>query len=182
MEGADELLLSRAAERTLGPLAARALSMVPKGFGLANTSRLFARLHLERRRHTTLVERERGPIVALLKERISPGVNLTWMLDAWWLLPIAPRSGDFASALAVAADEIVQAPDDRPGGDKLVIVPEGTPTAGFEVAGFTRLLDAHFYVLNRSGLRRYHEYISGRYGELDAKLARHETGVMRRAS
>ncbi|MES1204615.1 MAG: hypothetical protein ABUS79_01640 [Pseudomonadota bacterium] len=178
----DELLLSRAAERSLGPMVARALSFVPKGFGLADTSRLFARLRLERRRHTTLIGRGDEPVAALLKERISPGVNLTWMLDAWWLLPVSPRSDDFPAALSLAADEIVRAPDDRPGGDKLLILPDGTPTDRFEAAGFRRLLSAHLYVLNRSGLRRYHEYISGRYGELDAKLARHETRALRRAS
>jgi hypothetical protein len=182
MQPSDELLVSRAAERSFGPMAARALSLVPRGFGLAETARLFARVHLERRRHTTLIGSRQLPTVALLKERISPGVNLTWMLDAWWVLPIVPRSHDFEAALKVAATEIVNAPDDRPTGDKLVILPEHTPTAEFEAAGFTKLLRAHLYVLNRSGLRRYHEYISGRYGELDAKLARHEMLTVRRAS
>jgi hypothetical protein len=182
MQSSDELVVSRAAERSFGPMAARALSLVPKGFGLAETSRLFARVHLERRRHTTLIGGRNPPTLALLKECISPGVNLTWMLDAWWVLPIVPRSPDFEAALNVAAAEIVSAPDDRPAGDKLVILPEHTPTAGFEAAGFTKLLRAHLYVLNRSGLRRYHEYISGRYGELDAKLARHEMRTIRRAS
>jgi hypothetical protein len=182
MESGDEVLVSRAAERTFGTMAASALSLVPNGFRLSDTARLFARLDLQRRRKATLITSDDVPMLALLKEETSPGVNLTWMLDAWWLLPVNTRGENHAEAAAVAVGHIVHAPDDRPEEDKFVIVPEGMPTGALEAGGFTKVLSAHLYVLNRAGLRRYYEYISDRYGSLDARLTKHETRTMKSVS
>jgi hypothetical protein len=179
MSAADEIVVSRAAERVLGPMTTTALSFVPKGFDLPETSRRFARLDLERTRAAFVVAKERRITVALLKERTSPGVNLTWMLDAWWLIPVGNAED---AAIAAAAAEIIRAPFERPEGDKFLIVPAGAPTAALGRAGFEKVLDAHLYVLNRSGLSRYYDYIRDRYGELGAKVTRHEARLSRSAS
>ena len=179
MNAFDEVVVSRAAERSFGAMTAMALSFVPESFDLPDISRRYAQLDLERTRTAFVVaDGQQRPRLALLKERTSPGVNLTWMLDAWWLLPVADP-GD--AAVATAAARIAAAGPDRPEGDRFVIVPSGVPTGALQAAGFLNLLDAHLYVLNRSGLRRYYEYISDRYGELGAKVTRQEARA-RRAS
>ena len=88
LQGSEELLVSRAAERVFGTMATAALSMVPHEFNLPDTSRRFARLDLERSRVASVITDGSCIQAALLKEKTSPGVNLTWMLDAWWLVPV----------------------------------------------------------------------------------------------
>jgi hypothetical protein len=179
----DERLISRAAERIFGPIVTSAMSLVPGGFGLPDTARRFASLELERSRSTFLITDGDRPAAVLFKERTSPGLNLTWMLDAWWLLPIGPLIEDPRGALAAATRAIACAPAEHPDGDKFLIVPAGgAPDAALAAAGFEKLLDAHLYVLNRSGLRRYYEYICDRYGELGARIARHDSQSARSAS
>jgi hypothetical protein len=173
----DEVIVSRAAERSFGVMAANALSLLPGAFSLPATARRFARLGLARGRKTWLITEASGAIdAALLKENASPGVNLTWMLDAWWYLPVeAYRTGD-TCGVAVAAAAVAAAPTEVPRGDKLLVVPEGTPVSPLLAAGFEKLTDLNLYVINRSGFRRYHEYISDRYGELGAKMIKRSTG------
>jgi 1-acyl-sn-glycerol-3-phosphate acyltransferase len=123
-----------------------------------------------------------GINAALMKENTSPGVNLTWMLDAWWFLPVeAYRTGDEAGA-ALAADTIARAPSDVPQGDKLLIVPEGTGTRPLVDAGFEKLADLHLYVINRSGFRRYQEYVADRYGELGVKMIKRSAARIARSA
>ena len=178
----DEVVVSRAAERVLGSMAASALSFVPKEFGLPATERRFARLSLERKREASVITDGHRIKAALFKERTSPGVNLTWMLDAWWLLPVESYWTLDESPVAVAAQEIASQPPDRPEADKFLIIPDGTPTGPLIEAGFEKLVNAHLYVLNRSGLRRYYEYIADRYGELSAKVTSRESRMARSAS
>jgi hypothetical protein len=178
----QELLVSRAAERVFGPMATAALSLVPHEFHLPDTSRRFARLDLERSRTASVITDGQTVKAALFKERTSPGVNLTWMLDAWWLLPVESFWTKDEASVAVAAAEIARTAPDRPEADKFLIVPEGTRTAPLEAAGFEKLLNAHLYVLNRSGLRRYYEYISDRYGELGVRVTSREARLARSVS
>jgi hypothetical protein len=182
MQPADETIVSRAAERAYGVMAARALSMVPGCFSLPATARRFGRLGLRRQRTVSLICDGDVISAALMKERTSPGVNLTWMLDAWWFLPVeAYRSGDH-SPVARAAASVAGAPCDIPQGDKLLIVPDGTPTAPLVDAGFEKLADLHFYVINRSGFRRYQEYVADRYGELEVKMIKRSAARVARSA
>jgi hypothetical protein len=175
MRKTDEILVSRAAERMWGAMATSALSLIPRAIGLPNTSRHFSRVALERGRSAFIIDGLHGPAAALLKERISPGINLTRMLDAWWFLPFHSFAGADTSAVVAAATAIAQAPFDSPEGDKFLIVPSrGASKEVLSNAGFEMQLHAHLYVLSRSGLRRYYEYISDRYGGLNARVARRE--------
>jgi hypothetical protein len=178
----DEIVVARAAERSLGAMAAMAVSMTPGSFTLPETARRFGRLGLHRGRQVSLLCEGAVVQAALMKESTSPGVNLTWMLDAWWFLPVeAYRTGDHA-ATALAAEAIARAPSEVPQADKLLMVPDGTPTAPLAEAGFERLSDLHFYVINRSGFRRYHEYIADRYGELGAKMIKRSAARVARSA
>ncbi|MEO5770153.1 MAG: hypothetical protein ABIS92_17490 [Polyangia bacterium] len=178
----DEVVASRAAERVFGPMTSHALSLVPKGFCLPQTARRFEELGLERGRQCFAIDDAHGVAAALMKERTSPGVNLTWMLDAWWFLPISSYGTAEIDAVTMAAHHITAAPQERPQGDKFLIVPDGTPSGPLVEAGFEKLLDAHLYILNRSGLRRYYEYIADRYGELGVRVTKREARMARSAS
>ncbi len=106
------------------------------------------------------------------------------MLDAWWYLPVESyRTRDTGS---VGGRRRRPSPARRPTiarGDKLLIVPDGTPASPLLAAGFEKLADLHLYVINRSGFRRYHEYIADRYGELGAKVTkRSEARIARSVS
>ncbi len=182
MSESDELVVSRAAERALGSMATSALSFVPREFDLPDTAARFARLHLDRRREASVIAEGDAIKAALFKEHTSPGVNLTWMLDAWWFLPVESFWTMEDRPVAIAADEIARRPSDRPQADKFLIVPECVPTGPLAAAGFEKLLNAHLYVLNRSGLRRYYEYIADRYGEVGAKVTSREARMARRVS
>ena len=180
---ADEVLVSRAAERALGAMPANALSLVPGSFSLPRTSRRFVRLGLARDRQVSVIADAGGTIeAALLKESTSPGVNLTSMLDAWWFLPVeAYRTGD-QHAIAAAATAVAGAAPPVPGADQLLIAPEGTPPGPLLAAGFEKLADLQFYVINRSGFRRYHEYIADRYGELGVKMIKRSAARVARSA
>jgi hypothetical protein len=182
MSPSDEVVVSRAAERVLGSMATSALSFVPHEFQLPATTERFARLQLERHREASVIADGGSIKAALFKETTSPGVNLTWMLDAWWFLPVESYWTMDERPVAVAAREIARRPPDRPEADRFLIVPDGVPTGALAAAGFEKLLNAHLYVLNRSGLRRYYEYISDRYGELSAKVTSREARMARSVS
>jgi hypothetical protein len=182
MSGDDEVIVSRAAERALGSMATSALSFVPREFDLPDTAARFARLRLTRQRQASVIAEGDAIKAALFKERTSPGVNLTWMLDAWWFLPVESFWTMDERPVAIAADKIARSPADRPETDKFLIVPECVPTGPLAAAGFEKLLNAHLYVLNRSGLRRYYEYIADRYGELSARVTSREARMARRVS
>jgi hypothetical protein len=183
IEDGDEVLVSRAAERSLGIMAANALAMMPGTFSLPASARAFAQLGLTRGRKTWVFTEPSGAIgAALLKESASPGVNLTWMLDAWWYLPVeAYRTGDTAS-VALAAAAVAEAPSEAARPDKLFVVPVGTPAAPLLAAGFERLADLNLYVINRSGFRRYLEYVADRYGELGAKMIKRSAAKVARSA
>jgi hypothetical protein len=181
MSCSDEVVVSRAAERVIGSMATSALSFVPDEFRLPATTERFARLRLERHREASVITDGGNIKAALFKERTSPGVNLTWMLDAWWYLPVESYWTMDERPVAAAADEIARRPADRPDADRFLIVPDGVPTGALAVAGFEKLLNAHLYVLNRSGLRRYYEYIADRYGELSAKVTSREARMAARS-
>jgi hypothetical protein len=183
IDDSDEVVVSRAAERSFGAMVANGLSLLPGAFSLPATSRRFARVGLARDRKTWVITGASGAIgAALLKENASPGVNLTWMLDAWWYLPVeAYRTADTGS-VAVAAAAVAQAPTEVSRPDKLFVVPAGTPAAPLLAAGFERLADLNLYVINRSGFRRYHEYIADRYGELGAKMIKRSAAKVARSA
>ena len=76
IEDGDEVVVSRAAERSFGVMAANALSLLPGAFSLPSIARRFAALGLARGRKTWVISEAGGAIdAALLKESASPGVN-----------------------------------------------------------------------------------------------------------
>ncbi len=172
MRRGDERLVARAAERMLGEEPARALSMVEGEFKLPNARKAFRAAGLLRGRRIELVTKDGTAAMALFQEETSPGVNLTWMLNACWLLPICPQLDADRTVTRAAVDRILSQPSSTPTGDRFVITVDETDVSVLEEAGFERLADVWLYALNRSGLYRYSEYIADRYGEVGALTMR----------
>lgn len=172
VEGPDEVIVERAAARCLGPGVAAALSMRPGETALPDCRVRFARAGLERSRDCRLVWRAGQPVFAILEERATPGLNLTWMLNANWILSIHPALDvDGAAFLAALADVVDRAPQ-APSGERFLNLPEGMPIEPLTAAGFQKEATVYAYVLNRAGLHRCYEFARSRYGESEALLKR----------
>jgi hypothetical protein len=179
---ADERAVAHAAERSLGRLAAQALSFQPGEISLRETDERFKLAGLRRHREGHVVTTRDGRVVtAVLGEHTSPGVNLTWMLNAWWVLPVHPRLDD-GRATALALETVLRAPAPTPAGDRFAITVPGVPEEPLAAAGFERLATVYLYVFSRSGLHRYYQYVADRYGEVDAAVARRQVARLARRS
>jgi hypothetical protein len=166
IQGTRERFASRVATRVLGPIAAGALSMVPGALTLRRTSRSFQTVGLERRRAVFALANRGRTTAILLEEQASPGVSLPGMLDTWWILPVDANSDMDPSTIARAADEIAR----RPGSPKLLLLPRSAPDEPLRAAGYTKLVDAYLYSLNRAGIYRYHAELTRRCGALLAAM------------
>ncbi len=173
----DELLVSRAARRSLGDLPAAALSMLPGELGLPDTAARFARAGRERARSCRLLLASRQPLYALIEEVTPPGLNLTWMLNASWILPVHPHLDDDGQGIRAALASLFDHPAQSPVGDRFVIVPEGAFGPPLLEAGFEKLAGVFLYVLNRAGVHRYYYYTANRYGEIGARVGRRRARV-----
>jgi hypothetical protein len=167
----DEVCVARAAERSLGRMVAGALSLQERQMTMDDTDRRFSAVGLRRYREGQVVTQDGRVVAAVLGEHTSPGVNLTWMLNAWWLIPVHADLDD-GQATALALDHVLASPAPVPGGDRFLITAPEQPTEALQAAGFEKLGTVYLYVFNRSGLHRYYQYISDRYGEVEALVTR----------
>ena len=173
-EPGDETLLARAAQRTLGSYAASALSMTPDELYIPDTERRFASAGLERSRRCQVTLRDGVRAYAALEERSTPGVNLTWMLNAFWLLPLHASADRDGAALDATLASIVEAPAQANTGERFLNVPPGIDHARLEAWGFAREAALYLYVVTRAGLHRLFHYTAMRCGEVEALTVRRE--------
>jgi hypothetical protein len=169
MRASHEKLVSRAAERALGVNGASGLSLTPGEFYLPSTSQRFAQVGITRGRVCSIVSQGRLPLWSVVEEVSSQGFNLTWMLNANWLLPIHPSSDSNHNGLRLALQHITQKPAQTPTGDVFINTVAEVDSQVLQDAGFEKLADVYMYTLNRSGLNRYFYYTSDRYGEVDLR-------------
>jgi hypothetical protein len=172
MRGDDQERVSRAAEKCLGIQPAAALSMLPGEFALPNTSKIFAKADLQRDRVCKLVTYRRKAVYAVLEERSSPGLNLTWMLNANWILPIHCHHDRDGQVIRSVLQSILDAPAQSPLGDRFINLPQRMNKKPFEDAGFELISPVNLYVFNRAGLQRLYYYAAGRYGVMNALVRR----------
>jgi hypothetical protein len=169
MRPSQEKVVSRAAERVLGINGASGLSLVPGEFYLPTTSQHFAQVGITRGRVCSIVTQGRVPLWSIVEEVSSQGFNLTWMLNASWLIPVhASHDGD-RDGLRLALDHILQKQPQTPTGDRFINTVEQVDADILIEAGFEKLADVYMYTLNRSGLNRYFHYTTDRYGEVDLR-------------
>jgi hypothetical protein len=178
----DEETVAHAAERTLGRQAARALSFVESQMTLPFTDERFKAAGLRRRRQGFVVTRDDHVVAAVLGEQTSPGVNLSFMLNAWWLLPVHRRLDEGGRATSLALDIVLRQPAPVPGGDRFLITLPETPAEIVTDAGFEKLGTIYLYVLTRAGLHSYYQYVADRYGEVRAAVTRRQAARLTRQS
>ena len=170
----DELVIARAAQRCLSVYGAGALSMVPGEFMLPDTGRRFAAAGLLRSRDCRMVMVSGESTYALIEERATPGMNLTWMLNATWILPVHPDRDRDGRGLEAALAAVVDAPAQTATGERFLNLPEGIDAERLQAWGFVKEASLYFYVITRAGLHRFFHYAASRYGELDALASRRE--------
>lgn len=170
----DELAVHHAAQRAFGAHAAAATSMVPGQLALPDTRARFERAGLLRERDCALVKRFGRVAYAVLEERSSPGLNLTWMLNAAWIIPVHPELDADGQALARALQLVVHRPAQSATGERFLNLPPDLNEAELTRQGFAREARLRFYVLNRAGLHRLFHYTAVRCGELEAMVMRRD--------
>jgi hypothetical protein len=170
----DEVLIARAAQRCFGVYAAGALSMIPGELCLPDTARRFAAAGLLRERSCDVVTRAGAPAYAVLEEHATPGMNLTWMLNATWILPVHPDLDLDGRGLDAALEAIVNRPAQSSTGERFLNLPPGLDAERLAAWGFAREASLYLYVITRAGLHRFFHYAASRYGELDAMASRRE--------
>jgi hypothetical protein len=170
----EELTVAHAAQRAYGAPAAAAVSMVQGQLTIPDTHQRYARAGLERSRDCVLVKRYGRIAYAVLEERSSPGINLTWMLNAAWIVPVHTELDSDGQALARALQVVVQRPAQSATGERFLNLPPGLDEAELARQGFGREAKLRFYVLNRAGMHRYIHYNAVRYGEVEAMVLKRE--------
>jgi hypothetical protein len=173
-EPGDETLLARAAQRAFGSYAAAALSLQPGELYIPDTEQRFARAGLERSRQCHVATCEGARAYAVVEERTTPGVNLTWMLNASWILPLHAAADANGAALDATLASIVAAPAQASTGERFLNLPEGFDAARLEAWGFSKEAALYLYVVTRAGLHRLFHYTAMRCGEVEALTQRRE--------
>lgn len=168
----DEPTVAHAAQRELGVHAAAAVSMVPGQMTLPDTTARFARAGLVRTRDCVLVKRGGRIAYAVLEERSSPGINLTWMLNAAWIIPVHPELDPDGRGLTRALHVILERPAQSATGERFLNLPPTLDRGVLEREGFTLEARLNFYALNRAGVHRFFHYNVARYGEVEAMVLR----------
>jgi hypothetical protein len=172
LQPGEHVVVGRAAERCLGADGAAALSMIDGELDLPDTRQRFARAQLVRERSCRVVEVDGQLCHALLEEHSTPGINLTWMLNATWIVPIHCAADGSEQALGAALEHIIARPAQAPTGERFVNAVGALPAPVMEAAGFRLVADVEMFVLNRAGVHRFFQFASQRYGELEARAQR----------
>jgi hypothetical protein len=168
----DEIVLARSVAQRLGPYAAAALSMVPGELDLPDTRARFAQAGLERSRDCQIVERAGVPLYAVIEERSTPGVNLTWMLNASWIFPLRPDLDDPTAGLDAALHAVVNRPPQSATGERFLNLPTGIDADVLQSWGFAKEASLYLYAMTRAGLHRFFSFSASRYGEADVAALR----------
>jgi hypothetical protein len=165
----EEVVVGRAAQRCLGAGAAAALSMFPGELYLPDTHARFAKADLLRGRSCEIMALDGQVAYAVLEERSTPGMNLTWMLNACWVLPVHSELDTDGAAFDAVLQDILERPAQSETGERFLNLPEGLDAERLHAFGFTKEASLFLYVLTRAGLQRFLHYTASRYGELDAR-------------
>jgi hypothetical protein len=83
----------------------------------------------------------------VLREQTTPGVNLTLLLNGYWLIPA--RAPLDEATVAAAVGEMTSSLGTRAEDPKLLLLPAAAPYEPLRAAGMSKLADAHFYCLTR---------------------------------
>jgi hypothetical protein len=172
LRGRDESLVEHVGARQLDPVCARALSLRAGEIGLPQTRAAYAKLGIERRREAFGAFSDDQCVAVLLQETASPGLSLSGLMSASFLLPVLPGADpDGAKQLALCAlARAARVPGDPP--NRFLFVPTDTDHGPVLAAGFRPIGQCTYFALHRLGILEYQRYIADKYGLLQARLRR----------
>lgn len=171
LRASDEAVVARGAERAFGSIPAAALSYLPGELTLPRTRRAFADVGLLRERRIDVVSQRGRVLAAVVDERSSPGVNLTFLLNATWLVPVHDDLGEDGLALRLALRTALAHPAQTATGERFLVTPETVAREPVERAGYRLEAHADIFAYNRAGLLRWYHYVHRSYGERAAAQA-----------
>ncbi len=114
-------------------------------------------------------------MAVLLRETASPGLCLSGLLSASYLLPVLPSAdpdGSRRRALCQLARS-TRIPGDPP--VRFLFLPEGSDDEPLRASGFTPIGECTFFALHRLGILEYQRYVADKYGLLQARLRSRST-------
>ena len=170
LRGRDEVLVENAGARQLDPVCARALGLCAGEVELPRTRAAYAKLGLERTRDAYAAFTDDRCVGVLLRETASPGLCLSGLLSASFLLPVLPEADpDGTKRLALCRlARATRLPGDPP--QRFLFLPLGADDAPVRAAGFEPIGACTFFALHRLGILEYQRYVADKYGLLQARL------------
>jgi len=175
LRGRDELLIEHVGARTLDPVCARALGLRAGEIELPKTRATYAKLGIERTRDAYGAFADDRCVAVLLRETASPGLCLSGLLSASYLLPVQPGAdpdGSGRRALCQLA-RATRVPGDPP--VRFLFLPDGTDDQPARASGFSPIGECTFFALHRLGILEYQRYVADKYGLLQARLRSRST-------
>jgi hypothetical protein len=166
--GRDELLIEHVGARTLDPVCARALGLRAGEIELPATRAIYRKLGVQRTRDAYGAFADDRCVAVLLRETASPGLCLSGLLSAAYLLPVLPGAdpdGSRRRALCQLA-RATRIPGDPP--IRFLFLPAGTDDAPARTSGFRPIGECTFFALHRLGILEYQRYVADKYGLLQA--------------
>jgi hypothetical protein len=155
LRGRDEALVEHVGARQLDPVCARALGLVAGEIELPKTRAAYAKLGIERTREALGAFADDRCVAILLRETASPGLCLSGLLSAAFLLPVLPGA-DPDGSKRVALCRLARAtrvPGDPP--KRFLFLPLGADDGPLRTAGFAPIGACTFFALHRLGILDY---------------------------
>jgi hypothetical protein len=166
---AEEPLVARAAARTLGPTPAAALSYAPGELHLPDTHARFAAAGVSRSRRVFVVTRAGRPLLALVDERADAALNLTYLVSAAWLIPLAADALADAAVVREALRAVACWDPQTVTGERFVVAPDGAAEDALGAHALHREAAVDVFAYNRAGLLRWHYFVQGTYAARAAR-------------
>jgi hypothetical protein len=170
LRGRDEGLVEHVGARQLDPVCARALGLRAGEIELPRTHAAYAKLGIERRREAYGTFSDDRCAAILLRELASPGLCLSGLLSAAFLLPVvadADPDGSRRRALCELA-RTGPLPGDPP--RRFLFLPLGQDDGPVRAAGFEPVEECTVFALHRLGILEYQRYVADKYGLLQARM------------
>jgi hypothetical protein len=170
LRGREEVLVENAGARHLDPVCARALGLAAGEVEMPKTRAAFAKVGIERAREAYGAFAGDRCVGILLQETASPGLCLSGLMSAAFLLPTLPETdpdGSKRRALCALARS-ARLPGDPP--KRFVFLPLGADDSPLRATGFEAIGECTVFALHRMGILDYQRFVADRYGLLQARI------------
>jgi hypothetical protein len=170
LRGREEALVENAGARHLDPVCARALGLAVGEIEMPKTRAAYAKLGIQRTREAFGAFVGDRCVGILLQETASPGLCLSGLMSAAFLLPTLPEAdpdGSGRRALGMLARS-ARLPGDPP--KRFVLLPLGADDSPLRQTGFEAIGECTVFALHRMGILEYQRFVADRYGLLQARI------------